>query len=171
MKKIQFLSIAILSSFVIACGGKKEEEKKDEGFQVERANSDDKKEEAANTNTVALAGNDSMLFDKNELRVEAGKPVTLTLRHTGVMQKISMGHNFVLLKQGTNVAEFAGAAASARDTDYIPADSDAVIAHTKMLGGGESDTITFDAPAPGTYDYICSFPGHYAVMRGTLVVE
>ncbi|MGD1893724.1 MAG: plastocyanin/azurin family copper-binding protein [Cyclobacteriaceae bacterium] len=46
-----------------------------------------------------------------------------------------------------------------------------MIVHTKFIGGGESDTITFEAPSPGTYDYICSFPGHYALMQGKLIVE
>jgi azurin len=40
-----------------------------------------------------------------------------------------------------------------------------------MLGGGETTTIAFTAPAAGTYDYICSFPGHYGMMKGKLIVE
>ena len=40
-----------------------------------------------------------------------------------------------------------------------------------MIGGGQSDTIEFDAPEPGTYDFICSFPGHYSVMKGKFIVE
>ena len=46
-----------------------------------------------------------------------------------------------------------------------------VLANTKVVGGGEKDTIEFTAPAPGTYDYICTFPGHYAIMKGKLVVQ
>jgi len=47
-----------------------------------------------------------------------------------------------------------------------------VIASTKMLGPGETATVTFTAPAPGVYDYICTFPGHaLAGMRGTLTVK
>ena len=45
------------------------------------------------------------------------------------------------------------------------------LAYTKMLGGGESDTITFDAPEPGTYIFICSFPGHYQLMMGEFIVS
>ena len=40
-----------------------------------------------------------------------------------------------------------------------------------LVGGGESSSVTFPAPEKGTYDYICTFPGHYAIMRGILVVE
>jgi azurin len=45
------------------------------------------------------------------------------------------------------------------------------VAHTKLIGGGESDTINFTITEPGTYDYICSFPGHLALMKGKLIVE
>ncbi len=125
---------------------------------------------AANTVEIELQGNDQMQFDKNEIRVKAGQKVTLTLKHTGKMAKAAMGHNFVLLKQGTDMAAFAQQAIAAVDNEYIP-EGDAAIVHTKLLGGGESDTITFDAPAAGTYDYICSFPGHYALMKGKFIVE
>ena len=48
---------------------------------------------------------------------------------------------------------------------------DQVIAHTKLLGPGESDVIEFDAPAPGTYPFVCTFPGHAPLMNGQLVVQ
>ena len=59
---------------------------------------------------------------------------------------------------------------AAKDNGYIP-EGDDIIAHTKMIGGGESVEITFDAPAAGTYDYICPFPGHYGIMKGKFIVE
>ena len=121
--------------------------------------------------TIELAGNDQMQYDQLFLQVDAGTRIKLTLTHTGKMAKAVMGHNFVLLKEGTNLGGFVKDALQAVDNDYVPADSDAIIAHTKMLGGGESDTIEFDAPAPGSYDYICTFPGHFAVMKGKLVVS
>ena len=87
------------------------------------------------------------------------------------MPKTAMGHNFVLLKNGTDVAAFGMKAIEAGiDKDHIPA-SNAIIANTKLIGGGEETTVTFDAPAKGTYDFICSFPGHYALMKGKFIVE
>jgi azurin len=80
-----------------------------------------------------------------------------------------MGHNFVLLTKGTDIAKFATAAMNAKATEYIP--SKGVIAHTKLIGGGESTTIKFTVSAKGTYDFICSFPGHYAMMKGKFIVE
>jgi azurin len=82
--------------------------------------------------------------------------------------KESMAHNFVLLKDGTDLQAFAAQAVSA--PDHIPANNPNIIAHTKLLGAGESDTIEFTVPA-GDYTYICSFPGHYLTMTGTLTAE
>ncbi|MEM9675424.1 MAG: azurin [Bacteroidota bacterium] len=121
--------------------------------------------------TLVLNTGDLLEYDKTELRVKAGQQVTLTLNHSGQMAKEAMGHNFVLLKPGTDIPTFANEALDARENEYIPAGSEQVIVHTKLIGGGESDTITFEAPSPGTYDYICSFPGHYALMQGKLIVE
>jgi azurin len=86
------------------------------------------------------------------------------------VSKEFMGHNFVLLKKGVNINEYAKKAVLAKSNDYIP-NSDETIAYTKMLGGGESTTISFSAPEAGIYTYICSFPGHYMMMRGELIVN
>lgn len=126
-------------------------------------------EESQPVRTIVINGNDQMRFDTNEIRVKAGERVKLTLNHTGKLAKNVMGHNFVLLTQGTNVAKFSQAAMSKKDTEYIP--STGVITHTKLIGGGESTTIEFDAPRKGTYDFVCSFPGHYAMMKGKFIVE
>ena len=112
----------------------------------------------------------SMKFDKKEIIAFSGQKITLTLNHTGKLDKLVMGHNFVLLKKNVDVNEYALRAAGARNTEYIP-DGGNELVYTKMLGGGESDTITFDAPEPGTYIFICSFPGHYQLMMGEFVVS
>ena len=120
--------------------------------------------------TIEINSDDFMSYDKEELRVAAGSKVTLTLNHTGKMDKKSMGHNVVILKPGTNVTDFAMAAMGAANKDYIP-NPEQVIAHTEVIGGGESSTVTFEAPAKGSYDFICSFPGHFGVMKGKFIVE
>lgn len=119
--------------------------------------------------TIVINSNDQMRFDTNEIRVKAGEKIKLTLNHTGKLPKNAMGHNFVLLEAGTDVAKFSQAAMNAKATEYIP--SKGVIAHTKLIGGGESTTIEFTAPKKGTYEFICSFPGHYAMMKGKFIVE
>lgn len=126
----------------------------------------------AEVSVVRLTGNDMMKYNLTTVAVDGDKPVRLTLRHIGEMPLATMGHNFVLLRQGVDVAEFAAAAITATETGYIPADrAEDVIVHTRMLGGGESDTIEFDPPAPGTYKFICTFPGHYAMMQGDFIVR
>jgi azurin len=119
---------------------------------------------------IELTGNDLMQFNKNEIKVKAGQTIKLTLKHVGEMPEKAMGHNFVLLKKGADVMDFAQEAATATNNEYIPKGTDKVIAKTELIGGGEETTIEFKAPEAGTYDYICSFPGHYIQMRGKFIV-
>lgn len=119
--------------------------------------------------TIMLNSDDQMKFDKQEIRVKAGQTVRLTLNHTGKLPKNAMGHNFVLIAGGTDMASFAQIAIQASDNEYIPEKD--VLAHTKLIGGGESTTIEFEAPEKGNYDFICSFPGHYYLMKGKFIVE
>ena len=119
--------------------------------------------------SIVINSNDQMKFDTAEIRVSAGEKIRLTLNHTGKLPKTAMGHNFVLLEKGTDIADFGMQAMNAKDNQYIPANG--VIVHTKLIGGGESTTIEFTAPAKGNYDFVCSFPGHYAMMKGKFIVE
>jgi azurin len=160
--------IAILFglSLLTACGGGN-----NEAEQEPETNTETMAEES-NEATLSIEGNDQMQFDKKELTVKAGQTVTLTLKHSGTMAKAAMGHNWVLLAPGTDVATFAeSAVAAGEENDYVPTEGNAVIAYTKLIGGGETATVEFTAPAAGSYEFICSFPGHWAMMRGTLIVE
>lgn len=120
---------------------------------------------------ITIEGNDRMQFNLNEIKVEAGQTVVLTLKHVGKLPKAAMGHNWVLLTQGTKIPEFGAAASKAAGNEYIPEGTDNVIVYTELIGGGEETTIEFEAPEKGTYDFICSFPGHYAMMKGKFIVE
>jgi azurin len=130
----------------------------------------EKKSDETLSSKIVLNSNDTMKFDQNMLLVEAGKTITLTLNHTGKFGKRGMGHNFVLLKADVDVSDFAQRAASAMKTEYIP-EGDEIIANTKLLGGGDSDTITFKAPKKGIYTFICTFPGHWQLMKGKFIVK
>ncbi len=122
-------------------------------------------------NHLEIEGDDNMKFDLTELHAKAGKPITLTLKHVGKTKKTEMGHNWIVLKQGTDVDKFAESAIKEVANDYIPQNDPSIIAHTKLLGGGESDSITFTINEKGTYDFLCSFPGHHINMRGKLIIE
>jgi azurin len=90
------------------------------------------------------------------------------------MPKIAMSHNWVLLKPTTSQVKFIQAGATARATDYVaPEMKGEVIAKTALAGNGETVEVTFTVPkAPGSYPYVCTFPGHFqAGMRGTLEVK
>jgi azurin len=160
-------SILILSLLVVSCNNSNNTKEK---FQYERVKEETTTVQSSSmSNNVTLNSNDQMKFDKKIIRVNSNQKVTLTLNHNGRFPASSMGHNFVLIKKDVNVNEYALRAAGARNSEYIP-EGDNEIAYTKMLGGGESDTITFDAPEPGTYVFICSFPGHYQLMMGEFIV-
>lgn len=122
--------------------------------------------------TVAISADDAMKFSLTEIRARAGEKIRVTLTNAGRMPKQAMGHNWVLLTPRDDAAVMAFAAsAAAKMPEYLPDDRSAVLAHTKVLGGGESDTIEVTAPAqPGEYPFVCTFPGHAALMKGKLVV-
>ena len=124
--------------------------------------------------TITLTGNDQMKYDKTELTAKPGETIRVVLKSVGTMAKAVMGHNFVLLKLDADVAEFNTAAFNARATDFIPPDKKAdIIANTPLAGPGETVEVTFKVPAKaGSYNFLCSFPGHYAMgMRGKLIVK
>ncbi len=123
---------------------------------------------------IQITGNDQMQFSTKAFEVTEGQKVILSFKHIGQLPAVAMGHNLVILQTGTEVPAFSAKCAPAKDTEYIPQDEESkkqIVAHTKLLGGGESDEITFTAPAAGEYPFICSFPGHFAIMQGVMTVK
>lgn len=122
------------------------------------------------TDHIQIEGMDDMKYDKTLFKIKAGQDVKLTMKNVGKLPKEAMSHNVVILAQGTDVQAFGEAAVTA--PEHIPAAmASDIIAHTKLLGPGESDVITFKIADPGVYDFICSFPGHFGTMKGKIVVE
>lgn len=160
MKKITIAGIFVLG--FIACNSPKEELKNE---------MPEKEIPAENkiSNQISLKGTDDMRFDKTEFTVKSGEEVVLTFENAGVLPIETMGHNVVVLDKATDVAEFANASAKAKETNFI---SDLyltdIIAQTKLLGPGESETIRFTLKEPGDYTFICTFPGHWVMMKGMI---
>lgn len=130
--------------------------------------------ETAAGRTVEITANDQMKYGVSEIRASAGELLSVTLINAGKMPKMAMGHNWILLRQGADPLAYVSAGAAAAATDYEPASlADQVIVSTRLLGPGERQTVTFNAPTePGEYTYVCSFPGHFQVgMKGVLIVE
>jgi azurin len=119
--------------------------------------------------TIQPVGN-QMKYEQTEFTVPAGEEITITFENTAT--SAAMEHNVVILTSDddTVVNRVGQAAMGAADNEYVP-DDEAVLAATDMAAPGETVSVTFTAPSePGTYRYICTFPGHYAVMQGTMTV-
>lgn len=122
---------------------------------------------------LVVSGMDNMMFDTNKLQAMEGQRVKLVFKNVGSIPKAAMGHNWVLLAPGTDLPKFAVDAGTFLTNEYIPnsgAAASSVLAHTKLLGPKEQDVIYFTAGAPGEYPFVCTFPGHAAVMQGVLTV-
>jgi azurin len=111
---------------------------------------------------------DTIAYNKKAFVVPAGKKITLHLKNNATTE--AMKHNWILVNRG-KVDEVGIAGLQAGEAkQYIP-DSPDILQHTELLGPGKETSITFDAPAPGEYEFLCSFPGHYTVMRGVFIVK
>ncbi|TWI52370.1 azurin [Pseudomonas duriflava] len=130
---------------------------------------------AADQCSVDILGTDQMTFNMDTINVGKDcKQFTVNLIHPGTLPKNVMGHNWVL----TTKADMNGAAtdglAAGLDNDYVKPNDPRVIAHTKVIGGGEKTSVTVDTAslkADEEYAYFCSFPGHAAIMKGTFKIE
>ena len=123
---------------------------------------------------VTITGNDQMKYDKAEIEVKAGQTVALTFKNIGALPKAAMGHNVVILKPGSDIPKFAIGGVANAAGDYLPLDPALIaqiVAKTKILGPKEEETIVFKAPAAGDYPFLCTFPGHFGVMKGVLKVK
>ena len=129
----------------------------------------------AKTCELSITGNDRIQYNKSELVVASDcTEVKLTLEHVGKLPIEQMGHNWTLTrtKDWKDVA-MTGQGAGL-ENDYLPKNDDRIIAHTDVIGGGETTRITFDRSElekGGDYTFFCSFPGHWANMNGKLIVQ
>lgn len=123
---------------------------------------------------AVIVSDDAMKFDPKEIQVKSScKQYKITLKHEGKMPKSAMGHNVVLSKAADKDGVLADGQTAGEANNYVKAGDERVIAHTKLLNGGEQDSVTFDVSklAKGeAYEYYCSFPGHYATMNGKLTL-
>lgn len=121
---------------------------------------------------IEISSNDQMKYNLTTMTAKPGEELKVVLTNAGTLPKEVMGHNWVLLKAGVDLTAFANAAMTAKDTDYIaPAKKGDVIAFIPVLGPKKTGEVIFKAPAAGDYVFICSFPGHYMLMKGTLTVK
>lgn len=118
--------------------------------------------------TITLGTLPGLKFDVDNITVKAGSKLKVVFKNND-----DMLHNFVLVKP--DAADEVGAMAlklgvQGERVHYVP-NTDKVLNHTSLLQPGKSETVYFNAPAtPGKYPYLCTYPGHYTLMRGVLTV-
>ena len=124
---------------------------------------------------VTIDSDDAMKYDPKEITVPSScKQFSITLKHNGKMPAAAMGHNVVIAKTADKDGVLADGAAAKIENNFVKPNDERVVAHTKLIGGGQEDTLTFDVSkltAGEAYEYFCSFPGHYAMMNGKLTVK
>jgi azurin len=124
--------------------------------------------------TIVITANDSLKFNVTRIEAHPGEKLHVQFHNNGTLPKSVMGHNWVLLKAGSDVTAYSTAAVSARGENYEPQSlADRVLVALPLIGARQSADVTFDAPAtPGVYPFLCSFPAHCQVgMRGELIVK
>lgn len=181
--KIHFALLTSMALLLGACGGDKSAEQnaapanqaQASSSQVATASASDAVA-ASNSATVSadcritIDSNDTMQFSTKEINVKSScKDFTLTLQHSGSQAKLSMGHNIVITKASDRDGVAADGMVAGADKDYVKPEDARVIAATKLIGGGENDTITFPVNKlvkGEEYVFFCSFPGHLAMMSG-----
>lgn len=124
--------------------------------------------------SVAIEGNDMMKFNVSSITVPAScSEFTINLTHVGRLPEAAMGHNVVVTSASDMAAVSADGISAGAAAGYVKAGDARVIAATEMIGGGESTSVTFDVSKikdGGPYQFFCSFPGHAALMKGTISV-
>ena len=129
----------------------------------------------AATCEATLATDDTIRFIPAHIDVPAScVEFTVKLTHTGRLPKAAMAHNWVLVKKPDLVLVARDGAAAGADADYVMPGDKRVIAHSGIIGRGETTSLTFpvkELKAGVEYVFFCSFTGHSPVMQGTLAVK
>ncbi len=129
----------------------------------------------ANDCAITVVSNDMMQFDKKAISVSKScKDFTVTLEHSGKLPKTAMGHNIVITKAADARAVATDGMSAGIDNSYVKSGDSRVIALTKVIGGGESTSVTFPVSklsAGEKYKFFCSFPGHIGIMIGDLTLQ
>lgn len=115
------------------------------------------------------------LYDKKEFTVKPGQKVKLTLINPAD-SVTRQPHNLLIVKPGKKDVVGMAANAGMADPAFLTTkqavpESPEILHHTKLVQAGEQDTIEFTAPTEaGDYPYLCTYPGHWAIMNGIMKV-
>lgn len=122
---------------------------------------------------VKTPGNNmqNMRFDVQKIKLDKGQKVKLTLNNVAPEDAAAMKHNFVVTKESDAKSVANKGMKAGKDAGYLPEDKSKILAHTEVLDQGDQTTIEFSLDKAGTYKYICTYPGHYPTMKGTIKVQ
>jgi len=124
---------------------------------------------------VTVDSTDQMSYNTKEIAIDKScKQFTVELTHSGNLPKNVMGHNLVISKTADAQAIATGGMAKKIEGGYLDESDARIIAHTKLIGAGEKDSVTFDVSklaAGESYQFFCTFPGHIAMMKGAVVLK
>jgi len=163
---VTVLVLCILVAAAAGCGGTGETEKETNGTS-ETADVTPSTQEGGVQVVVIRPVGEEMKYATTEFTVTAGKPVRVVMENTAT--SLAMQHNVVITKPGTNTDEVGMAAVAAGEANgYIPKDNDAILFYTVIAKPGTKTEVEFIAPRPGDYPYVCTFPGHFALMKGVM---
>ncbi len=112
---------------------------------------------------------DVMAFSTNEIRVKSGTTVKLSFINKA--SDAAMKHNFFIVKNGTAETVATASLTAGPDKSYIPDDKTKILFTSKVLEPGQSEVLIFAAPPAGTYQFVCTYPGHWQKMNGKFIVE
>ncbi len=179
MKRI-FLTVVVAGSLIAGCSGGAEGETEDKAMpEKEAASMGNEAEEAVPMKeeevkevalTIDAVGETmtTMAYAPKQVSVPAGALVTLTLNNTATAE--AMIHNLVIIEAGKQTAVAEAALEAGNDNGYLP-DASMYIAATSMANPGETVEVQFTAPEKkGTYQFICTYPGHTS-MKGLFLVK
>ncbi len=116
--------------------------------------------------TIGVDG-ESLKFDTFSYTVASGEEISLTLNNTSTINQ----HNWVLVEPGTKDDVASAGTTAGPANNWVEPGDPRVIANTDILGPETSGAVTFTAPAPGAYQFVCTFPGHNFTMFGELIVN
>lgn len=168
MKYLLSSTALFLALIFNSCGGEAPKETTD--ASAETANTETSTTPSKKEISVEVVGNSmaDMAYSPTLLTLVAGDTVSLTLVNKNSAE--GMLHNilFVNLGKGQDIA--TAAIEAGPDKAYVP-DSPDVIAASGLAKPNETISMEFIAPAAGTYNFICTYPGHFPKMIGKLIVK
>jgi len=147
---------------------KEEEDKEADEDQnvVDKTSVEGKVEVTVNTPGESMQ---EMRYDVDVIKANSGQQVKLTLNNPAEAE--AMKHNFVIVKKADAKSVAKAGLEAGKEQGYLPEDSDKIYAASELVDPGRQTTFEFSLDAAGKYEFICTYPGHYPLMKGKIVVD